>query len=30
MSNETLSVPVENRYFEDYLTGSVYEFGSIA
>jgi acyl dehydratase len=21
---------VENRYFEDYLTGSVYEFGSIA
>ena len=30
MTNETLSVPVENRYFEDYLTGSVYEFGSIA
>jgi acyl dehydratase len=30
MSNATLSVPVENRYFEDYLAGSVYEFGSIA
>jgi len=30
MSNETLNVPVENRYFEDYLAGSVYEFGPIA
>jgi len=30
MSNETLNVPVENRYFEDYLADSVYELGSIA
>ena len=30
MSNANLNVSVENRYFEDYLAGSVYEFGSIA
>jgi acyl dehydratase len=30
MSNNIFPVPVENRYFEDYVAGSVYEFGSIA
>ena len=30
MSNSTFTVPADNRYFEDYLSGSVYEFGSIA
>jgi acyl dehydratase len=30
MSETTLNVPVENRYFEDYHAGSVYELGSIA
>lgn len=29
MSNSTFAVPRENRYFEDYVAGSVYEFGSI-
>ena len=28
MSNSTLSPPAEDRYFEDYVPGSVYEFGS--
>jgi acyl dehydratase len=30
MSNTTFTVPVERRYFEDYVPGSVHEFGSIA
>ncbi|MFQ5856733.1 MAG: MaoC family dehydratase [Anaerolineae bacterium] len=30
MSNSTFTVPVENRYFEDYVTGSVHDFGPIA
>jgi acyl dehydratase len=30
MSDGTFSVPVEERYFEDYVAGSVHEFGSIA
>ncbi len=29
MSYSTFAVPVEDRYFEDYIAGSVYEFGSI-
>jgi acyl dehydratase len=30
MRKSTFHVPVKNRYFEDYLVGSVHEFGSIA
>ena len=30
MSSSSFAVPVENRYFEDYVAGSVREFGSIA
>ncbi len=30
MSNSTFTVSSENRYFEDYVAGSVHEFGSIA
>lgn len=30
MNKSTFTVPVDNRYFEDYLVGSVHEFGSIA
>ncbi len=30
MSSSSFTVSVENRYFEDYATGSVHEFGSIA
>ena len=30
MRKSTFHLPVENRYFEDYLVGSVHEFGSIA
>jgi acyl dehydratase len=30
MHNSTFTVPRENRYFEDYVVGSTYEFGSIA
>jgi acyl dehydratase len=30
MKTETFDIPVENRYFEDYLAGSVYELGTIA
>jgi len=30
MSNASFNVPVENRYFEDYVAGSVYEFGAIS
>lgn len=30
MSASTFTVPVENRYFEDYVAGSVHEFGSIS
>jgi acyl dehydratase len=29
MGNSTFAVPRENRYFEDYVVGSVHEFGSI-
>lgn len=29
MQNTKFSVPIENRYFEDYITGSVHEFGPI-
>ena len=29
MTNSTFSPSVEERYFEDYVPGSVYEFGSI-
>lgn len=29
MHNTTFRVPIENRYFEDYVTGSVHEFGPI-
>ena len=29
MQNTKFNVPIENRYFEDYITGSVHEFGSI-
>jgi acyl dehydratase len=29
MNNSTFSPPAEDRYFEDYVPGSVYEFGSI-
>jgi acyl dehydratase len=30
MNDSTFTVPVEERYFEDYVAGSVHEFGSIA
>ena len=30
MPNSNFSTPPENRYFEDYLAGAVYEFGTIA
>jgi acyl dehydratase len=30
MSDSTFTVSVEKRYFEDYVPGSVHEFGSIA
>ncbi len=29
MNNSTFTVPIERRYFEDYVSGSVHEFGSI-
>jgi acyl dehydratase len=29
MINSVFSVPIDERYFEDYVPGSVYEFGSI-
>ena len=29
MSNAMFTVPIENRYFEDYVAGSVHEFGPI-
>ncbi len=29
MQNITFDVPIDNRYFEDYVAGSVHEFGSI-
>lgn len=29
MQNTKFSVPIENRYFEDYIAGSVHEFGPI-
>ena len=30
MSSTDFAVPIEDRYFEDYVPGAVYEFGSIA
>ena len=30
MSPETFAAPIEQRYFEDYVPGGVYEFGSIS
>jgi len=30
MNTSTFTTPVEKRYFEDYVSGSVHEFGSIA
>jgi acyl dehydratase len=30
MNDFTFTVPAEKRYFEDYITGSVHEYGSIA
>ncbi len=30
MSGDAFRVPIEDRYFEDYVVGSVHEFGSIA
>ena len=30
MGTSTFTTPVEKRYFEDYVSGSVHEFGSIA
>ena len=30
MSGSSFAIPVENRYFEDYVAGSAHEFGSIA
>lgn len=30
MSNATFSSSIDNRYFEDYKAGSVYEFGPVA
>ena len=29
MSTPELAVPAPERYFEDYIPGSVYEFGSL-
>ena len=29
MEKSTFTVPAEQRYFEDYVAGSVYEFGSV-
>ena len=29
MEKSTFTVPAEQRYFEDYVAGAVYEFGSI-
>jgi len=30
MNDSSFTVPAENRYFEDYIAGSVHEYGSIA
>ena len=30
MINSTFTVPAEKRYFEDYISGSVHEFGNIS
>jgi acyl dehydratase len=30
MKDSTFTVPIEKRYFEDYIAGSVHEYGSIA
>jgi acyl dehydratase len=29
VANSTFNIPIDERYFEDYVPGSVYEFGSI-
>ncbi len=29
MTNSVFNPPIDDRYFEDYIVGSVYEFGSI-
>jgi len=29
MTNGTFAKPIEDRYFEDYIPGTIYEFGSI-
>jgi acyl dehydratase len=29
MSDTLLTIPAENRYFEDYAAGSIYEFGAV-
>lgn len=29
MNNSTFTVPAENRYFEDYIAGSMHEYGTI-
>ena len=29
MTNSEFNLPIDDRYFEDYIPGSVYEFGSI-
>jgi acyl dehydratase len=30
MKDSTVTVPIEKRYYEDYIVGSVHEYGSIA
>ena len=30
METETFATPIDERYFEDYIPGAVYEFGSIS
>ena len=30
MTNSVFNPPINDRYFEDYIPGSVYEFGSVA
>ncbi len=29
MNRSTFTTPIEDRYFEDYVVGSIYEFGSV-
>ena len=30
MKLETFVTPIDQRYFEDYIPGAIYEFGSIS